>query len=84
MKYCTFKGRYKKNNDYVCFRLTKSHPETVYDYMGIPYPEGTWEKKVYTFFQHENINDIVFSRYKIQRETNDTSAGDDNRKTQSS
>lgn len=25
--------------------------------------KGTWEKKVYIFFQHENINDIVFRGY---------------------
>ena len=47
--------------------------------------KGTWEKKVVYLFQYENINDIVFEDMKIpERDENDTSAGDDNRKSRSS
>lgn len=47
----------------------EEHPETVYDYMGIPYPEGYMgEESVYLFSMKISMISF-FEDMKIQRET---------------
>ena len=54
------KGGTKKTMIMGVLQTDEEHPETVYDYMGIPYPEGYMGEESVYLFQHENINDIVF------------------------
>lgn len=57
------KGGTKKTMIMGVLQTDEEHPETVYDYMGIPYPEGYMGEESVYLFQHENINDIVFRGY---------------------
>ena len=55
------KGGTKKTMIMGVLQTDEEHPETVYDYMGIPYPEGYMGEESVYLFQHENINDIAES-----------------------
>ena len=57
------KGGTKKTMIMGVLQTDEEHPETVYDYMGIPYPEGYMGEESVYLFQHENINDIVLRGY---------------------
>ena len=49
------KGGTKKTMIMGVLQTDEEHPETVYDYMGIPYPEGYMgEESVYLFRGYEN------------------------------
>lgn len=37
--------------------------EKIYDYLGVPYPEGFVGADNNFLFNHENINDIIFKGY---------------------
>ena len=61
------KGGTKKTMIMGVLQTDEEHPETVYDYMGIPYPEGYM--KVYIFFSMKISMISFFEDMKIQRET---------------
>lgn len=45
-------------------KLTKeSQPDAVYDYIGVLYPEGFISNEYNFLFNHEDINDVVFTGY---------------------
>lgn len=45
--------------------ILQMQPETgkLYDYLGVPYPEGFISAKKNLVFNHELINDVVFTGY---------------------
>lgn len=43
--------------------IKEDEPNTVYDYIGVIYPEGFLGNEYNFLFNHENINDIVFRGY---------------------
>lgn len=63
------KGGTKKTMIMGVLQTDEEHPETVYDYMGIPYPEGYMGEESVYLFQHEISMISFFEDMKIQRET---------------
>lgn len=43
--------------------MDKENEITEYDYIGVLYPEGFFEVKSMFFFNHDQINDVVFRGY---------------------
>lgn len=41
----------------------ESQPDAVYDYIGVLYPEGFISNEYNFLFNHEDINDVVFTGY---------------------
>lgn len=41
----------------------ESQPDDVYDYIGVLYPEGFISNEYNFLFNHEDINDVVFTGY---------------------
>ena len=47
-----------------------SEENKTFDYLGVPYPEGFLGEDTNFLFNHEDINDIIFTRYdNPERET---------------
>lgn len=44
-------------------QVVEEENEEVYDYIGVPYPEGYMDAENAILFQHENINDVIFKGY---------------------
>lgn len=57
------KGGIKKTLIIGMFQIVEDHPGEVYDYIGVPYPEGYMGANNVYVFQHEDINDIIFKGY---------------------
>lgn len=50
--------------------VSSESPDTVYDYIGVVYPEGYLSSEYNFLFNHEDINDIIFTGYNNpERET---------------
>ncbi len=43
--------------------VSEDNPETVFDYIGVVYPEGYLSNEYNFLFNHDDINDIVFTGY---------------------
>lgn len=43
--------------------ITSEKPDTVYDYIGVVYPEGFLGDEYNFLFNHSSINDIIFVGY---------------------
>ena len=43
--------------------VSKDNPDTVFDYIGVMYPEGFLSNDYNFLFNHEDINDVVFTGY---------------------
>lgn len=43
--------------------VTAEKPDVIYDYIGVIYPEGYLSNEYNFLFNHEDINDIVFTGY---------------------
>jgi len=43
--------------------VTAEKPDVIYDYIGVTYPEGYLSNEYNFLFNHEDINDIVFTGY---------------------
>ena len=43
--------------------VSEADPDTVFDYIGVLYPEGYLSNEYNFLFNHEDINDIVFLGY---------------------
>lgn len=43
--------------------VTSEKPNEIYDYIGVLYPEGFLSNDYNFLFNHENINDVVFTGY---------------------
>lgn len=46
----------------------KSNENTMYDYLGVPYPEGYINQEYTYVFNHSDIIDIVFHGYEDEEE----------------
>lgn len=57
------KGGSKKTIIIGVLQVSEENPEEMYDYIGVPYPEGYIGEDHAYLFQHENINDIIFRGY---------------------
>lgn len=57
------KGGYKKTMIIGLLQVADDRPGEVYDYIGVPYPEGYMGADHVYAFQHEDINDIIFQGY---------------------
>lgn len=57
------KGGYKKTMIIGMLQVNTEQPGDVYDYIGVPYPEGYMGADNVYVFQHEDINDIIFLGY---------------------
>lgn len=44
-------------------QVSEEEKDEVYDYIGVPYPEGYMGADNVFLFQHENINDVIFKGY---------------------
>ena len=47
----------------------KDRPEQVYDYLGLFYPEGNIGEEYQYFFNHEDIEDVIFIGYTDEERT---------------
>ncbi len=43
--------------------VSEDNPDTVFDYIGVVYPEGYLSNEYNFLFNHDDINDIVFIGY---------------------
>lgn len=43
--------------------IKETEPNTIYDYIGVLYPEGFISNEYTFLFNHEDINDVVFRGY---------------------
>lgn len=43
--------------------VKEEEPDTIYDYIGVLYPEGFISNEYNFLFNHNDINDIVFTGY---------------------
>lgn len=43
--------------------VKEEEPDTIYDYIGVLYPEGFISNEYNFLFNHSDINDIVFTGY---------------------
>ncbi len=43
--------------------VSEDHPDTVFDYIGVIYPEGYLSNEYNFLFNHEDINDVIFVGY---------------------
>lgn len=43
--------------------VAEEKPDTIYDYIGVIYPEGYLSNEYNFLFNHEDINDVVFTGY---------------------
>lgn len=43
--------------------VKETEPDVVYDYIGVPYPEGYLSSAYQVLFDHSDINDVVFMGY---------------------
>lgn len=57
------KGGVKKTLIIGVLQITEDNPGEVYDYIGVPYPEGYMGVESPYLFQNENINDVLFRGY---------------------
>lgn len=57
------KGGSKKTMIIGVLQVMNDKPGEVYDYIGVPYPEGYIGAENVYAFQHEDINDVVFTGY---------------------
>lgn len=49
--------------------VSEDKPDTVYDYIGVVYPEGFLSNEYNFLFNHKDINDIIFIGYNnLERE----------------
>lgn len=57
------KGGVKKTLIIGILQINENISEDVYDYIGVPYPEGYLGMDNTYLFQHEDINDVIFRGY---------------------
>lgn len=57
------KGGVKKTLIIGVLQIKEDTPGEVYDYIGVPYPEGYMGMDNVYLFQRENINDVIFRGY---------------------
>lgn len=57
------KGGSKKTMIIGVLQVMNDNPEEVYDYIGVPYPEGYIGAENVYAFQHDDINDVIFKGY---------------------
>ena len=57
------KGGVKKSLIIGILQINEDEPDSVYDYIGVPYPEGYLGMDNTYLFQHEDINDVIFRGY---------------------
>ena len=57
------KGGVKKTVIIGVLQVSEENPEEMYDYIGVPYPEGYLGEDNACLFQQENINDVIFRGY---------------------
>lgn len=43
--------------------VSEEKPDTVYDYIGVVYPEGFLSNEYNFLFNHSDINDVIFTGY---------------------
>ena len=43
--------------------VTAEKPDEIYDYIGVVYPEGFLSNEYNFLFNHDDINDVVFTGY---------------------
>lgn len=57
------KGGTKKTIIMGILQALPENKDQVYDYLGVPYPEGYMGTKATYVFNHEDINDVIFEGY---------------------
>lgn len=62
------KGGNKRLMIYGRKQLTVDEEETMYDYLGVPYPEGYINEKYTYVFNHSDIIDIIHEGYVDEEE----------------
>ena len=59
----TLKGSPKKVMVIGIKQIFPSEPQTIYDYIGVLYPEGFLGKEANVLFNHAEITEVVFTGY---------------------
>lgn len=61
------------NKPVMIFGFLQLHPsntDILYDYVGVPYPEGNMDVRMHIGFQREDIENVIFTGY-INKEFNE-------------